>query len=534
MENEITTSDDHIKKVPQAALKVALGGGLSLLAGLASQVATAYLFGAGSEMDAFFTALTIPLYLQIVLLGGLPFVVIPAFVNEENSGNEDAAWSLTGTLIWVSCGLLFAIAIACAIFSRGIIDITAPGFGEIKSNLASQMLAIIIFSVPFMGLSSFTSGVQNVRGKYFSPATATAIGSVGNLVILLLLHSKLGPLALAWGSFGSAVLQAGVTAVPVIRHGWKSLLPLGDPRVKEILKLITPFILFGFITSSRLIFERFFASALPDGQISYLGYASKISNIFVILLATSIAAAIFPAMARSFARDGVPGLIRQFDYGLSMTLAVALPAVTIISALSVPLIKSLFERGAFRQDTTLSISLIIPIVMINDVLFRMINNMILRTYYVLKDTLTTNLISSLTIVIYIIFAKTLTARWGYMGLAFAQPIQMGFSISIVSLLLIRKIKNVPVKKLFGNICRYLFVSLIAALIGWIVTRVMSPWHPIIQLIFGGTISVAVYLFLLQKVDPIIAASIFEMIGLQKIVSIIRKRFVFVNEAPHIR
>jgi putative peptidoglycan lipid II flippase len=278
MENEINISDDHSKKVPQAALKVALGGGLSLLAGLASQVATAYLFGAGTEMDAFFTALTIPLYLQIVLLGGLPFVVIPAFVNEENSGNEDAAWSLTGTLLWVSCGLLFLIAIACAIFSRGIINLTAPGFGEMKSVLSSQMLTIMMFSVPFIGISSFTSGVQNVRGKYFSPATATAIGSIGNLVILLSLHSHMGPMALAWGNLGAAILQACVTAVPVISHGWKRLLPLSDPRVKEIFKLISPFILFGLITSSRLIFERFFASGLPDGQLSYLGYANKISD----------------------------------------------------------------------------------------------------------------------------------------------------------------------------------------------------------------------------------------------------------------
>jgi peptidoglycan biosynthesis protein MviN/MurJ (putative lipid II flippase) len=58
------------KEISRAALKVSIGGGLSLIAGLASQVITAYLFGAGAEMDAFFTASTIPLYLQIVLLGG--------------------------------------------------------------------------------------------------------------------------------------------------------------------------------------------------------------------------------------------------------------------------------------------------------------------------------------------------------------------------------------------------------------------------------------------------------------------------------
>ena len=531
MENHEPLTEQPTIKVSHAALRVALGGGFSLLAGLASQVVTAYFFGAGSEMDAFFTALTIPLYLQIVLLGGLPFVVIPAFVNEENSGHEEDAWSLTGTLVWFTSGLLIFMAIVCAIFARDIINITAPGFGDEKSVMSAQMLAILIFSVPFMGLSSFTSGVENIRGRYFWPATATAIGSLGNLIVLLVFHSSLGPLSLAWGNLTSAILMACVTTIPVLKHGWKNLLPLNDPRLVEIFKLVTPFILFGLITSSRLILERYFASVLPDGQLSFMGYANKISNIFVILLATSIASAIFPAMARAYSQEGISGLVKQSDYGLRITLAVAMPAVTIITVLSIPLIRLLFERGAFLPDTTLNVSLIIPIFMVNDVLFRMINNMIGRTFFVLKDTLTTNLITSLTILIYIFAAKILTAKWGFFGLALAQPIQAGFSIFIMGLLLIRKIKNAPVLDLMKSAVIYLIISLFVALIAWVTIHFLNNLPSIFQLGIGGTISVGLYLFILNKFDPKISLSIFEMTGLQKVYSAIKTRIIFANEVP---
>lgn len=515
-------------QVSHAALLVAIGGVFSLLAGLGSQVVTAYLFGAGSEMDAFFTALTIPLYLQIVLLGGLPFVVIPAFVSEENSGNKDDAWSLIGTFTWITIIVLIIVAVAGAIFSYQIISISAPGFGFEKTQLATQMLTILMFSVPFMGLASFTSGVENVRERFFWPAAATAVGSIGNFITLLLLHPSLGPMALAWGNLVSAVLQASITTIPVLVHGWKKTMSLTDPRLVEMLKLISPFIIFGLITSSRLLMERYFASSLPNGQLSFMGYAGKISNIFVILFATSVASAIFPPMARSYSQKGIPGLLDQTNYGLRLTFALALPTVTILSVLSIPLVRMFFERGAFIESTTISVSLLIPIVMVNDVLFRMINNMVGRTFFVLKDTLTTNLISSLTILIYFFSARFLIERMGYYGLALAQPIQTGSALIIMVFLLVRKIRKSFISEIIKSTAAYFLISLVAAIISWMSLQLVTSFSSYIQLGFSLGLSALVYMVLLFAVDQDIAVSILEMTGFTKITSIIKSRILLKN------
>jgi putative peptidoglycan lipid II flippase len=519
------------REISRAALKIAIGGGFSLIAGLASQVLTAYLFGAGAEMDAFFTSLTIPLYLQIVLLGGLPFVVIPAFIREESSGHENEAWSLTGTMIYVTLAVLMVSACLGAIFSRQIIDLSAPGFGEQKAKLASQMLTLLMFTVPFSGLGTFTSGVENVRGRFFWPAAATAIGSVGNVVTLFLLHPLIGPMSLAWGNLFSTILFACVTTIPVIRHGWKNLMPVSDPRINELLKLIAPFILFGLITNSRLIFERYFASPLPDGQLSYIGYAFKIANIFVMLLASSIASAYFPAMARAFSLKGIQGLVKQAEDGLRITLALGFPVVIITSVLSIPLVKLFFERGAFLSSTTLAVSSLIPIVMINEVLFRMITNMIGRTFFVIKDTLTTNLISSVTIVIYIIFAYFLTKIWGYWGLALAQPIQVSISILLMCILLYRKIQTFPFLALMKCSAKYIAFGILAGLIAWFSITSTSHISTIFQLAIGIISSSTVYLGLLYWFEKNTALTIFEMTGIIRIYSIIKNRFHPIEQIP---
>lgn len=530
----IDKTDTYIspnKEISRAALKVAVGGGFSLLAGLASQVITAYLFGADMEMDSFFTALTVPLYLQIVLLGGLPFVVIPAFISEQSQGHEEDAWALTGSMIWLSAGVLLVTAIIGAIFSYQIIQISAPGYGQDKAILSSQMLRILMFTVPFTGLGTFTAGVENVRGRFFWPATATAVGSIGNVVVLLLLQPVIGPIALAWGNLASAILLAGITTIPILKHGWTKTLSWKDPRLVEMLRLLAPFIVFGLITNSKLILERYFASGLPDGQLAYIGYAYKIANIFVVLLASSIASAYFPTMARAFSTHGMAGLIKQSDYSLRVTLAVALPVVTIITVVAVPLIKIFYERGAFLPSATISVSLLIPIVMVNEVLFRMISNMVGRTFFILKDTFTTNLISSITILFYVAFAYFLTQKWGYWGLALAQPLQAGISILLIFALLVRRVRQFPILELGKSALKYLLFSLVAALIGWLVLNMTRQVSPSIQLIASASIASGVYLSVLYYFDQNIAISILDMTGLHKLISIIKTRFTPSNEAP---
>lgn len=520
-----TTEDNSI---PRAALKVAVGGGLSLLAGLASQVVTAYLYGTGAEMDAFFTAMTIPLYLQIVLLGGLPFVVIPAFVRAQCAGKEEDAWSLTGTMLLITMVSLTIAAILGALFATELIVLCAPGFSTEKTILASNMLRLMMFTVPFSGLASFTSGVENVRGRFFWPAAATAIGSLGNVVALLILYPIFGAVALAVGNVISAILMAAITTIPILKHGWSNWMPIRDPRIIELLRLITPFIFFGLITNSRILFERYFASMLPDGQLSYIGYASKLANIFIALLASSIASAYFPAMARAYSEKGLRGLEEQTADGMRITLSLALPVVVIISVLGIPLVKLFFERGAFLPSSTLAVSILIPIVLLNEVLFRMITNLIGRAFFIMKDTITTNLVSSVTILIYLLAAPILTSRLEYIGLAAAQPIQVAISIAAMGFLLQKKAPSYPTRRLFGSFIQFFGASILAGLVAWLMMRLFQSTGPVLQLIMGGGPAALAYFLVIRVMDKDTAHTILEMAGVSKMWSVIQRRRVFAH------
>ncbi len=504
------------KAVSHFAFKASLGSIISLTAGFGANVVIAWLFGAGAEMDAFLTALVVPGYLGGVLLSGLSFVFIPAFVEDHASGREDDAWALVGTFFWLITVILIALAVFGALFANQILAISAPGLSPEKAQLSAAMLVILMFSVLPSGLDSLTSGIQNARGDFFWPAASGAVNSLANMLVLLLLYQRMGAMALAWGYLIAVTLKAAVTIIPVLRHGWKRLVPLRDPRVREMFRLIAPFILFGILTRSTGVLQRYFASDLADGELSYLGYADKIAAIFLALLGRNIATAIFPIMSKGYARDGISNLKPTFKYGLRLTLAVGLPAVAIISAVAVPMIMMLYERGAFDHETTLRVARIVPVVLIGAVLFQMIGNLMSRTLYVTKDTRTVPIIAAVSAVMYIFLANALVKSYGYVGLAWAQTIYGGIGLLIMTVVLIRRLDVVRLTKSSNYFVAYGLASAAAFFVASILLRLLAPAPAVVQLIVAGGAGGLFYLGVMYRLDPLITGDILDMVGVSRV------------------
>ncbi len=504
------------KSISRSAFTVTIGSVFTMLAGLVSQIVIASIFGAGAEMDAFFTALVVPMYLQGILLGGLSFVFIPAFIREEETGDDENAWALVGTFIWLTSAIFTTLAVTAAMFAPNIIALTAPGLDAEKAELTAYMLAIMMFAVPVTGLGSLTKGVENARNRFFLPALAPAVGSLGNVLLLVLLYDRIGALALAWGYLFSMVLQAAMTAIPVFRHGWTRLMPLRDERVREMAVLVAPFIFFGILTRCTPLIERYFASGLPDGQLSYLGYGTKVGKIVANVLGAGITTAIFPAMARAYSRQGERGLVDRTEYGMRLTVAVSLPALAILSAVSVPLIIVLFERGAFDRATTLSVSQVIPMMIMGEVVFFMLGNVITRTFYATKNTHTVPIIMTITSILFIFLAAWLTSIGGYVGLAWTKPITSALGIVLLVFLMVWRLPYFQVGWLLRTLLFYGLVSLATFTLTREVAALLAATPAIVQLLAASTVGGVFYLGLLFFVDREITVSILETTGIRTI------------------
>ena len=480
----------------RSSLLVSVGSIATLVFGFAAQTLIAFYFGAGGQMDAFMSAFVIPSYLQGLLFIGLPFVLVPLFTRERTLGSAGNAWGIVGTLFGLVAGVTLIISICGTLFAEKIVTVSAPGLSPDNLSLAASMLRILAFCLPAAALGTLASGVQNARGSFLWPALAQAVGILGNISVVAIGHRALGAMSLAWGALLAALIQGAVTTVPMLRAFDGRMVPLNDSRVLKLLRLMAPVVILGVPGRAIPVLERFFASHMPPGSVSYLGYAARLAAILPALIGTGISTASFPDMARAYSTTGLDGLKTQYLKAMRLTWAMSLPIVVLASVASEQIVTVLFERGRFSHQASLATASVVPW-LVASTLCNVLGSICGKSLYVLEKTFVFNLFAALPVLFYPFLAMVLAPHLGFLGLAIAGLLVTatgtvsGFGL-VWSDIHVVGLKYLP---------RYLLGSLFAGLAGWYSMRAVPTASALIALIIAGTTGAATYFTYLLALDP---------------------------------
>jgi putative peptidoglycan lipid II flippase len=83
------------------------------------------------------------------------------------------------------------------------------------------------------------------------------------------------------------------------------------------------------------------------GSVSWLYYADRLMEFPTGVLGVALGTILLPSLSRSFAERTGEEYSRLLDWGLRLTLLMALPAALGLAILAIPLIATLFHHGAF-------------------------------------------------------------------------------------------------------------------------------------------------------------------------------------------
>ena len=86
---------------------------------------------------------------------------------------------------------------------------------------------------------------------------------------------------------------------------------------------------------------------LPGGSVSYLYYADRLNQLPLGVVGIAVATAILPPLSRQVRGGDEVGAVETQNRGLELALLLTLPAATALAILALPILSTLFERGAF-------------------------------------------------------------------------------------------------------------------------------------------------------------------------------------------
>ncbi|MEP7083176.1 MAG: murein biosynthesis integral membrane protein MurJ [Betaproteobacteria bacterium] len=326
----------------------------SRVAGLAREVLAATWFGAGLQMDAFNVAFRAPNMLRRLFAEGAfsqAFVPVLAEMRARQTAEESGAFvSRVATLM--ACVLLIIVALVVA-FPEPLVRLLASGFyaNPEKARITEQLTRITFGYIGLVSLVALMGAVLNVERRFSIAAFAPVLLNVSMIAAAWGLRDRFAvPVtALAVGVIAGGVAQFALLVWGLRRAHFHFTWDVSwrDPNVRRVLRLMVP-ALFGVSAAQiSLLINTQIASTMPTGTVSWLSYADRLMEFPAALLGVAAGTIILPSLVRHHADADTAAYSQLLDWGLRITVLLALPAALALGLLATPLVATLFHHGRF-------------------------------------------------------------------------------------------------------------------------------------------------------------------------------------------
>ncbi|MEP6786039.1 MAG: murein biosynthesis integral membrane protein MurJ [Sphingomonadales bacterium] len=351
-------------------------GGLTLVSrvlGMVRDMLMARFVGAGFASDAFLIAWRLPnLFRALFAEGAFAAVFVPMFnrrmaeadKNDPGSGLA-AATAFAGQILSVLFPFLLVFTAVMIAATGPIVWAMTGGFpdgGPEKFALASHLTQITFPYLALISMVSLLGGILNSLGRFWVNAAAPILLNIAMIVAILFFRGD-SPTETA-ETQAIAVTVAGllqlIWLILTCRAAGVSLRltrPRLSPDVKRLLLLIGPAAIGqGAIQFNLLISTSLAARFLPQGAVSYLYYADRLNQLPLGLIGIGVGTAILPTLSRQIGSGDTKSAEYTQNRALELALLLALPAAVALVVSATPLVRGVFQHGAFTALDTMGAS----------------------------------------------------------------------------------------------------------------------------------------------------------------------------------
>ena len=329
----------------------------SRILGFVRDILIAAYLGAGPVAEAFFIAFSLPnMFRRFFAEGAFNTAFVPLFSKKAEAGEgakdfaRDAMTALA--LVLIVFTLLAQLAMPWLVLAM------ASGFaGDARFELATAMGRVVFPYILLISLAALLSGVLNALGRFWAAAAAPILLNiilVGAMLIADWRGMDIG-WALAWGVPLAGIAQLVFVWVAAAKAGMRLLprRPRWTPELKRLAIIAAPAALAGGVVQINLLVGRQVASYF-DGAVVWLSLADRLYQLPLGVVGIAIGIVLLPDLSRRLAAKDRAGGIAAVNRATEFSLALTLPAAAALMVIPLPLIATLFERGAFGPEDTVA------------------------------------------------------------------------------------------------------------------------------------------------------------------------------------
>ena len=476
-----------VRATALASVLLVLGTAL----GLVRDLLLARFFGATAQTDAFLVAWTVPETASPLLIeGAMAFLMVPIFVRAlATRGSLRDAVATTLPRIVLPLALSAAlIALAAPVLVR----LLAPGLAD--PALATQSMRVTAVTVLMFGIAGYVAAALRSTHVFGWPAAIYIAYNVGILGAMVLLHEQIGVLSAAIGVALGSVLMVVVQAPAFLRRlaPTERLGRLDLPRIG--LLAFVPIAVYTLTRHAQVFVERILGSQLSAGTISQLNYAQKVAQV-PMMLSVVMATVTFPMLARSIVTGDEAGSRERLRRDLQAVGAMVLVATAFLVAYAEPLVRLLFEHGAFTRADTTTTAHIMRVYALG-LLGQALTVVFARSYFSHGRSIWYPAVAMAPgLAATVLVSVVLIGRWHAVAIAAGNAAGITLTAGLLLAGVRERATAVSVRAVLGSVARLAVMAGGAAAVGWLAGQLILDQPPMVQLIAGGLVVVVAFILI---------------------------------------
>lgn len=464
-------------------------GGLTLVSrvfGFVRDALMAAVLGAGPAADAFYAAFRFPnLFRRLFAEGAFNTAFVPMFAGAlEQKGDIEARALAARILAWL-VALLVVVTLVAELFMPWVLAPFVPGFlGDPEKFELTVLLTRILFPyLACMSLMAAYGAILNSLNRYFAAAFAPVILNLVSISVLvpLVVLAVEGAVAAVWVAL--ATVLAGLAQLAVVWSAVKRAgflprfeLPRLDPEVRRFWLLALPAVVSGGITQINIFIGTIIASGAASA-ISYLYYADRLYQLPLGIIGIAIGTVLLPTLSGHLKGGRATEAREAQNQSLLVSMLLSMPAATALIALSVPIVRVLFERGAFDAGATTETAAALVAFAAGLPAFVLIR-VLQPGYFAREDTVTPTVFAAISVAVNIGLSLLLFPALLHTGIAIATSASAWGNAVMLALVLARRNHFRPTWEELGRHGLIVLISLGMAVVlyalAWPLAGVFAP------------------------------------------------------------
>ena len=311
-------------------------------------------FGVSREVDAYVASFVVPQVVIYVVAGAFQSSLVPAYIEVREREGIDAARALFAAVTARAFALLGGGAVLLAILAPLVVGLIGSGFDAATRDLTTRLFLITLPAVLLNGMTILWGAVLNAHRRYALAAFAPVLVPLLQVVFMVVAAPVLGVQALMIGLTGGFAVQAALLGYALRRAGiplrprWRD----PHPATRSVIQQFLPASAAMVLTNASVLIDQAMATPLGAGSVSTLNFGVKLIMLVLAVSVTAMSATTLTYFSQLVAEGRWDALRRHYTRIALLIVGAALPVVIGFALFSEPLVRLLYERGAFTPDDT--------------------------------------------------------------------------------------------------------------------------------------------------------------------------------------